>query len=221
MQWRLKFSNLLCFVWVFRVISLMISERQQKMISPSSTKYVKHLLYSKLPRQTDQCLHGKHSNILHRELPEVECHCPVAAQSFCPRHHQHKQIILLLVLCPLRADILCWLNIVCLSSVSSVWLAASWAEVIWLMRWRGLFTFEMYRIVPHYIIHIPPSIPPFLGILNAHSLTPTIVALITSQSTSDIRYWWEMENIIRPYMLYKKDTDSPPDVEMRECLSSH
>ena len=81
MQWRLKFSNLLCFVWVFRVISLMISERQQKMISSSSTKYVKHLLYSKLPRQTDQCLHGKHYNILHTRLPEWS---GVSLPTVCP-----------------------------------------------------------------------------------------------------------------------------------------
>ena len=56
----------------------------------------------------------------------------------------------------LRGDIQRWLNIVGLLSVWLVVISLIW--LIWLMRWRGMFTFEMSRIVPLALHH--PSILP-------------------------------------------------------------
>ena len=192
MQWRLKFSNLLCFVWVFRVISLMISERQQKMISPSSTKYVKHLLYSKLPRQTDLCLHGKHSNILHTR--SIAAHClpshsgpvnrPTPTQlnyyfpGFCPYPHLSGQ----------RADILCWLNIVCLSSV---WVALRWGNLTDEMT-RSVYIWNVSHCTSHLSPYtIPPSLYPTLprNLKCPHSHSDNSgLNYITLQSTDHLRY---------------------------------
>ena len=64
---------------------------------------------------------------------------------------------------------------------------------------RNVYIWNVSHCASHVTPSLHPSIPPFLGILNAHTLTPTIVALIALHTTSDIRYWWEKENIIRTY----------------------